>query len=563
MHTNKFSLFLGTIFAVFFFVLTRTLFLDADPWPQLDWSSGIWTDEGFYTYNARNVVLFGNAHLDQFNNDILMPVLDAVQRWVFTVFGVSLISARAISVVASLLTLIFFYDAMRRVWGRRIARTGTLFLGGEATYIFYNRLALMETPATLIHVLALWGLSCATPLGWAFAGAMAAGTIAFKTTYLVLLPLPIALWGVRLRWKPIAWYVLGAAVTFLLYGLLWGRANQAEILRMNNYYRVHQSQPADIKEAAWCLERGVIAYKTGNKRGMLHFFETRTPVLTTLGLVGILTVWRRRGKTEKPASGRVLNRDETGKLYALWIVVGLGMLLITRYQPTRYFLLVYPALAALAAVTLYRLPLLWQQRKESKWAMGVVAVPIFFLWHHLTAPLWFMILPKWHEEISLGVAALATFLLSRLLVTVAWRLPRRQFMRATQAIFLIISLSLWTHWLVTRRYETRDIGRKMGRDFPPNTVFVGSAPHFCLENRLRFTPIFRDLANGDDPIATFQPDYILYNPTPWPQAYWETVAPQAVRPENLVEIIPWRDFRLVLYKVPKKQGKIGGNLRGF
>jgi 4-amino-4-deoxy-L-arabinose transferase-like glycosyltransferase len=552
MRTKSHKTLVGTLLFVILFVLARVIFLDADPWPPLDWSTGIWTDEGFYTYNARNAVLFGTAHLDQFNNNILMPVLDAVQRAVFTTFGVSLISARAISVVASLLTLLFFYDAMRRVWGRRIARTGALFLGGEATYIFYNRLALMETPATLIHVIALWGLSLSTPVGWILAGAMAAGTIAFKTTYLVLLPLPLVLWALRRRWKPIGWYALGAAISFLAYGLLWGRANQAEILRMNNYYRVHQSQPADIKEATWCLQRGVFSYKTGNKRGMIHFFETRTPVLTTLGLIGVLTVWHRRRKTEKPARGRVLQRDETSQLYALWIVAGLGMLLITRYQPTRYFLLVYPALAALAAVTLWKLPILWQQRKENKWAQGVIALPTFFLWHHLTAPLWFAITPKWHEEISLSVATIATFLLTRLICNASWQLPRRRFMLAVQAVFLTISLALWTHWLVTRRYETRDIGRKMGRDFPQNAVFVGSAPHFCLENRLRFIPIFRDLANGDNPIGTFHPDYILYNPTPWPQSYWEANAPQAVRPENLVEIIPWRDFRLVLYKVPKK-----------
>ena len=63
-----------------FLLGSRLLWLDADPWPRLDWSTGIWTDEGFYTYNARNAVLFGQAHLDEFNNDNLMPLLDMAQR---------------------------------------------------------------------------------------------------------------------------------------------------------------------------------------------------------------------------------------------------------------------------------------------------------------------------------------------------------------------------------------------------------------------------------------------------------------------------------------------------
>src|SRR5918997_3802545 len=94
----------GVLLLLALLVVPRVIALDADTWPDLATSrdSGIWTDEGFYTYNARNAVLFGKAELDEFNNRNLSPVLDALQRRVFARFGVGLIPARAISVACAL-----------------------------------------------------------------------------------------------------------------------------------------------------------------------------------------------------------------------------------------------------------------------------------------------------------------------------------------------------------------------------------------------------------------------------------------------------------------------------
>ena len=37
-------------------VLLRVIYLDADAYPRLSWSSALLTDEGFYIHNARNLV---------------------------------------------------------------------------------------------------------------------------------------------------------------------------------------------------------------------------------------------------------------------------------------------------------------------------------------------------------------------------------------------------------------------------------------------------------------------------------------------------------------------------
>src|SRR5437868_13544232 len=100
-------------------VVLRCVALDSDAYPRLSWSSALLTDEGFYLHNARNRILFGKAQTDQFNNSLIMPLLDALQTGVFRLVGVSAVSARAISVVLGLLTLLVFGDALRRAFGLR------------------------------------------------------------------------------------------------------------------------------------------------------------------------------------------------------------------------------------------------------------------------------------------------------------------------------------------------------------------------------------------------------------------------------------------------------------
>src|SRR6266571_9185730 len=137
-------------------VALRLFYLRSDPYLFLDWSAGQLTDEGFYIHNARNVALFGHARTDEFNNMLLSPGLHYVQVGVFNVFGVGSVQARLISIIVSLLTLCLFWAAMKRAFGPHIAFTATLFLSLDHTNLLFNRLALMDTPATLPAVAAFY-----------------------------------------------------------------------------------------------------------------------------------------------------------------------------------------------------------------------------------------------------------------------------------------------------------------------------------------------------------------------------------------------------------------------
>ncbi len=555
----------GLLLLLLLLVVPRIVALDADAWPRLDWSTGIWTDEGFYTYNARNAVLFGKAELDEFNNRNLAPILDAVQRRVFTRFGVGLVQARMISVVCSLLALAFFYDALRRIWGRRIAVTGLLFLGAEAMFIQYNRLALLETPSVLWLCIALWALTLGTPAGWLLAGALAAGAIAWKTTFLLFLPVPLLAWlwrrvgdggsggGAHGVMRPAACYGAGAVVGAALYLALWGIPHGREIVRMNNYYRTAQTQPRSVRQALFFAERAFWGYRIGSNRPMLQYLETRAPVLTTLAILGLLTV--PLGRTKARLSVRAARRRDLHRVFWLWVALGLAMLSILRYSPSRYYLTLYPAIAGLAAITLWRLPLLWRwarARQKGRWAALVICLPAFLLLYHLCVPVLYVLRVPLYEWVGRVLAAFLAFLLMyRLILRLRRLVPVRSLAVGGLALFLVVSLAQWAHWYATRTYYTRDLGREMAAIVRPEGVVLGDwAANLCLDNRLRGVPVLYGLANWRDPVQRLRAEYVLVFQTPFRILYWNRTAPEVVRPENQVRAFTIHDYRFRLYRVP-------------
>ncbi len=588
----------GLLLLAALLIVPRVVALDADTLPSLDINSGIWTDEGFYTYNARNAVVFGRAELDEFNNRNLSPVLDLVQRLVFRAFGVGLVPARAVSVACAFVALGFFYAALRRAFGRRVALSGLILLGGEVTFILYNRLALMETPALVVLCAALWAFTLGTPAGWLLSGALAASAIAFKTTFLVFLPAPLLAWA--WRWgasrqrvgRPVLWYATGALVGTAIYLLAWGIPHGPEIWRMNNYYRTRQVQPRSIHQAARFVQRAAFGYR----RGLAQFLETRSPVLSTLAVLGLLAIPLGRrpvkkaeglkslarsatvlpdGKTGRPfvpgtvrEDGRFTERgisiprqlrEDAHRVLWLWAVLGLGALAVSRYSPTRYYLIVYPALAALASLALWRLVPLWRwaRRRRGRLANApLLCLPAFLLAYHLLLPALYH-LPAARAHFGLLDEALAALaaggLTYGLVLRRARSLPRPGPLAArVLGLFLVVSLGQQAFWFVTRDYRTRDVAREISQIVcRSGDVLAGDwAPNLCLDNRVRAVAVLPGLANGRRPVETLHADYVLVAQTPYPIRWWKRQAPGVVAPQNLVRRFRFHEYTLHLYRVP-------------
>ena len=337
-------------------LLVRLIALDADPPAWLSWSTGLYTDEGFYTLDARHAALFGTPAPGDFHDRLLSPLLSLLQQGVFSLFGAGLMQARLLSVVFGLLTVGLFWLGLRRAWGEKAADFGALFLGLAPPFVLYNRLALQETPTAfwLVLAFALWVYGARRPALYALAGMSAAVAMVFKGLALVAAPALLAPpapsnGGARRegamnraptgRLFPIP-PVLGAGGAVLglaLYAFLWYGPHHAEVSRMATYYRVHQMQPHSWY-SLWLNVRRAFG---GGERGVFPCLLVTLPV--PCALAG-WELWKRKAG------------DAAGRFFALWLAGGLLFCLLSSYAPSRYYVLFLPALMGLAARGLSPLP---------------------------------------------------------------------------------------------------------------------------------------------------------------------------------------------------------------
>ena len=538
-------------FLVFGVVVLRIVDIGADAWKDLDWGTGIWTDEGFYAHNARNQVLFGKAEQDGFNNYNLSPVLHAIQVVVFTQFGVGLVQARLISIIASLLTCGFLYAGVRNDFGPRAAAFSLMLLGLESSYILYNRLGLMESLGTLVIALAYYLWTLDRPWSKFLSGFIAAAAFAVKTTFLIFLPAPvIALIIINKRdLRAIAsssWpYLLGAAAFFGLYYGTWLGVHGAEVARMNNFYRTMQSQPRSFNQLLWMMRRAVIGYHFG----FLQRMETRSTLFLNLALVG--SIWSLfkvipigKSKSELVIEGihkRLL-------MHIVCLAAGILFIFVSRYAPSRYFLVFHVSAAVVGGVLLSRFTDVVKAIRETVWLQRAMFVLVFLFGYHLLLPLYNIPELKKYSEL-LGVLTA----MSVTVIAIRFRsgLSKQLTPAFITAVFILTSLGQYTAWFVTRRHETLQASQWLTAQVGPNAIVAGDwAPNLGFGTRLHLPPVFKGLANDDHPIQTLDVDFVLTGRTPYPKRMWAKLAPGLLTDENRVSTLMYHGYTIDLYRVP-------------
>ena len=343
--------------AVFFVCLAiRLVALDSDPPAWLSWSTGLYTDEGFYTLDARHETLFGTWAPGDFHDRLLSPLLSLLQQGVFDLFGVGIVQARLLSVFFGMSTIGVFWLGLRRAFGIEAADLGAFFLGVAPPFVLYNRTALQETPTTFWLTLAftLW-VYAGSDKQWqaalyALAGCTVGIAIIFKS--LAGLAVPALLAGAvsppapnnggARKESPLRLpHYWGLGGVLVLYAALWYVPHHAELSRMATYYRVHQIQPHSWHGLWLNIRRGFIK----GEHGVLPYLLATLPVPCLLAGWG---AWRRR---IWPGADKFL---------AYWLAGGLLFCLLSSYAPSRYYVLFLPALMGLAVRELSQLKRLFQ-----------------------------------------------------------------------------------------------------------------------------------------------------------------------------------------------------------
>ncbi len=326
-----------------------------------------------------------------------------------------------------------------------------------------------------------------------------------------------------------------------MYLALWGIPHGAEIWRLNHFYATRQSAPHSLGQALRLGTQSV----GGARKGLLQFLETRTPVLTGLALLGLLAAPLGAAGTE-----RARRRQDALRLFWLWILLAWLALGFSRYAPTRYYLVMYPALAGLAACTLWRLPRLLREKRSALWGRLLA----FLLAYHALLPLCVLLTPTLYALPAALFAALVVWGLGR--VAKSRPLPRlraRPLAACLLTLFILISGGQWTFWYLTRGYETRTVSRQLAEIVQPGQIIAGDwAPNLCLNNSLRGVPVLPDLANWRDPVHALHADYVLLTETPYPRHFWQTQAPWVIVPQNRVRSFNIHGHHLSLFRVPTR-----------
>jgi hypothetical protein len=160
----------AVLFALHFLHLSAD-FPNHSPW--VDWSK--YTDEGWYSDAAVRHLLFGRWFVPgDFNPGIALPVWPALELFVFRVFGVSIVAARALTLCVFGVTLVTLYRLIARHTRPRSGRSGpplaaaiTVFLLSASPFLFvFDRLAILEPLLICLTALSLLTASHLHPLSF-------------------------------------------------------------------------------------------------------------------------------------------------------------------------------------------------------------------------------------------------------------------------------------------------------------------------------------------------------------------------------------------------------------
>jgi 4-amino-4-deoxy-L-arabinose transferase-like glycosyltransferase len=184
---------------ILFAACLRLVHLDADFPTGLNWSSDLYTDEGWYSGNAIAWALTGHWYIPgDFNSMITLPFFQWLQMGVFGLFGVNLVSARISVAFFSLLSLVLVFLLARRYAGDLAGWITLGLLSTDYAFFAYSRIALMEIPFTALCLASIWAAGATNLPAWLGMGLSAVllcAAVLTKTSALPLLLVVLyALW---------------------------------------------------------------------------------------------------------------------------------------------------------------------------------------------------------------------------------------------------------------------------------------------------------------------------------------------------------------------------------
>jgi hypothetical protein len=225
-------LIIAAVLYVLHFVHLRADFPNRSPWP--DWAK--YTDEGWYGLAANRHYQLGHWNVPgDFNPAAALPVWPLLELVVFRFTGVSLVAARALTVVIFGLILVCCYVLLRR-WAAREAEgadhlgdsgrvrslapaVAVLLLAASPFYFAFSRLAILEPLMICLALAALMVAQRAGAAGLATCGLRVIGDAASKAQRRG--EVRMAAWSAGVGLLTVAMVLTKTTAVFLLPAVAW------------------------------------------------------------------------------------------------------------------------------------------------------------------------------------------------------------------------------------------------------------------------------------------------------------------------------------------------------
>jgi hypothetical protein len=478
--------------------LLRSQYIAADPptiLPQISGSAGIYFDEGIYCHNARNKILFGKWITDEWNPLVYNAPLTLIYYLAFRMFGISIVTVKAVNIIFGLLGILLFHAGLRRYITAGPALALTTLFAFDFYWLMYNRLGLLENFSALCFLLGFYLFVRSEEKRWPvfFLGMTAA--VAALSKYLFAYFLVSTMLAVAYRaWRRSdARYFLAFLAGGFTVGLPWFFA----------IYLPFRSTFSKIG-SGWgmlSLPRSIAQAGSNLLHNPLPRYLQLMPVagllLVLFAAWALLNIWRIRS-TERPGDVDVF--------VFFWIagaVLSMGLL---SYRPLRYYLPLLPAIYL--AVSLLLRDREWIRSQSRRfWPLAVLAAVLSFpLLQYLVATRSaFMVFPLFMRvAVFLSPAAMVLFFAATNPTL------KKAGAAAVFTVSLGCSLFLYADQFYRRPGFRLQASSRYMETLPAGSVVMGQeAPRLTLGTDFHAVMAYENWFNDRDPFTRFAPDYVL------------------------------------------------------
>ena len=475
----------------------RLQHIRADPpllLPSISGSAGIYFDEGIYCHNARNKVLFGRWITDEWNPIVYNAPLTLIYYLGFRLFGVSIVTVKAINILFGCLGILLFHAALRVYLSSRQALAVTALFALDYYGVMYNRLGLLENFSSFCFILAftLFVRAKGRRTMAFFLGLTV--TLAALSKYLFAYFLIAALLAVaeKARRRSDPRLLLSFLAGGLTLGLPW-------------FFGIYLPFRSTFEKigAGW----GMLSLPHSFSQAWANLIHNPLPrYLALLPIVAFIIILFVGWVLLRLLSAKPEGKDDPSLFVFLWIAGASLAMGLLNYRPLRYYLPLLPALyLALSLLILNRETI---ARRRGRF-LALSLIPALLLWpffrNMVFRPSAFFALPGVLRGLSF--IALAAVVLSFIMVRPKWKTALD-----TLVFLVMLGSSLFLFYRNFYKDPTYDLetASRYLQTLPQGSVVMGQeAPRLTLETPFKALMAYENWFNDQDPFVRYKPTHLL------------------------------------------------------